>query len=160
MKTLIFDLEKGGKDRAIREATKLFQRAGAQVVSSTVDATPSKRAGVKFRGVNFTFADGQTVILNVKDTGDVFEVKINGKLTPLRYQDDHAKAIGEITDRMEAGRGAFQRALAKVRIPLPPSIRVSRAGMVKALTERRDNLKVALEEARTTLAKLLPAGAA
>ena len=51
--------------------------------------TPSGPAGTVLT-VDFTFADGQTVTLAVKETGDVFEVKINGKVQPLRNQDDHA----------------------------------------------------------------------
>lgn len=154
MKTLVFDLEKGGRDRALKEATRLFKRAGAQVVSSDVDKSLMRRAGVSFRNINFTFADNQTVTFAVKATGDVFEVRLNGKPLPLRHQDDHALAIGEIAERMDAGRAAYQRALAKVRVPLPPSIRVSKANRIVQLTERRDNLKVAVAEAKSTYEKL------
>lgn len=154
MKTLVFDLEKGGRDRALKEATRLFKRAGAQVVSSDVDKALSRKAGVSYRNINFTFADNQTVTFAVKTTGDVFEVRLNGKPLPLRNQDDHALAIGEIAERMDAGRAAYQRALARVLVPLPPSIRVSRVSMVTALTERRDNLKVAVTEAKATFEKL------
>lgn len=157
MKTLVFDLEKGGRDRAVKEAAKLFKRAGANVVSSQVDGSTLRRAGVTFRNVHFTFADNQTVTFSVKTTGDVFEVRLNGKPLPLRHQDDHALAIGEIAARMDGGRGAFQRALARVRVPLPPSIRVSRTNLVTALTERRDNLKSAIAEAKTTYETLVPA---
>lgn len=160
MKTLVFDLEKGSKDRALKEATRLFKRAGAQVVSAEVDSSLSRKAGVSFRNVNFAFADNQTVTFAVKTTGDVFEVRLNGKPLPLRNQDDHAMAIGEIAERMDAGRASFQRALAKVRVPLPPSIRVSRVNLIGALTERRDNLKVAVSEAKATFEKLMDAPAA
>lgn len=154
MKTLVFDLEKGNKDRALKEATRLFKRAGAQVVSSDVDKALSRKSGVSFRNINFTFADNQTVTFSVKTTGDVFEVRLNGKPLPLRHQDDHALAIGEISERMDAGRAAYQRALARVRVPLPPSIRVSRVNLITALTERRDNLKAAIVEAKTTYEKI------
>lgn len=157
MKTLVFDLEKGGRDRALKEATRLFRRAGAQVVSSDVDKALSRKAGVSFRSINFTFADNQTVTFSVKTTGDVFEVRLNGKALPLRNQDDHALAIGEIAERMDAGRAAFQRALARVRVPLPPSIRVSRVNLITALTERRDNLVAAIAQAKVEHDNLVPA---
>lgn len=160
MKTLIFDLEKGSKDKALREAARLFSRAGAQVVSSDVDKALSRKAGVSYRNVNFTFADNQTVTFAVKTTGDVFEVRLNGKPLPLRNQDDHARAIGEIAERMDAGRAAYQRALAKVRVPIPAPVKTSRANLITALTERRDNLKAAIVEATATLEKLTGAPAA
>lgn len=156
MKTLLFDLERGNKDRSLKEATRLFKRAGAQVVNAEVDQKLSRRAGVTFRNVNFTFPDNQTVTFAVKSTGDVFEVRLNGKPLPLRNQDDHARAIGEIAERMDAGRAAFQRALAKVRVPVPPSIRVSRANLITALTERRDSLRVAIGEAKAFYERLVP----
>jgi len=92
MKTIQFkfDAMGAGNDKAIREITRLFDRAGVQVVASDVAKTLTKRAGVAFRNVDFTFADGQRVTMAVKETGDVFEVKINGKVVPLRQQDDHA----------------------------------------------------------------------
>ncbi len=152
MKTLIFDFENpSGKDRAVKEVEKLFQREGCAVVTLSVDQATSRKAGVTYRNVNFTFADGQTVTLGVKSTGDVFEVKINGKPAPLRYQDDHAAAISEIAGKLDVGRSKFQAMLAKIRIPLPPSIRTSRANMVVALTEKRDYLKAAIELATAEL---------
>lgn len=158
MKTLIFNFDNPStKDRAVKETMKLFLRAGIQVVTSSVDQATSRKAGVTYRNVNFTFVDGQTVTLGVKNTGDVFEVKINGKPTPLRNQDDHALAIAEISSKMDVGRSKFQKMLALIKIPLPPSIRTSRANMVIALTEKRDNLKSAIKSATAELAKLVPA---
>ena len=143
------------KDKAVRETAKLFGRAGAQVVSSEIAKTLSRRAGVSFRNIDLTFADGQTVTLAIKNTGDVFEVKINGKVTPMREQSDHAKAIVEIADRMDRGRGAFQRAMTKVKVALPPAIRVSRATLTAAKVAKRDALKEAVGIARETLASLM-----
>lgn len=158
MKNLAFDFESAStKDRAVKESIKLFSRAGAQVVTSSVDQTTSRKAGVTYRNVNFTMADGQVVTMGVKSTGDVFEVKINGKATPIRSQDDHAAAINEVAAKLDMGRTKFQKLLALVKIPLPPSIRTSRVTMVAALTEKRDNLKLAVEAATSELAKLEPA---
>jgi hypothetical protein len=158
MKTLLFDFENmAAKDKAMREVIKLFGRANAQVVSSEVAKTTTRRAGVTFRNVDFTFADGQVVTLAVKSTGDVFEVRINHKVAPLRYQDDHVKAIAEIAERMDRGRGIFQKQLARVRVPLPPSIKVSRSNMLVALIAKRDVLVGAVAEAKATLAGLMPA---
>lgn len=158
MKTLIFDFENPStKDRAVKEVEKLLLRAGCTVASSSVDVATSRKAGTTYRNVNFTMADNQRVTLGVKSTGDVFEVKINGKPTPLRNQDDHAAAIAEIAGKLDSGRTKFQKLLALVKIPLPPSIRTSRENMLVALTERRDNLKSAIALATTELAGLTPA---
>ncbi|MBC7621248.1 MAG: hypothetical protein H7293_20065 [Candidatus Saccharibacteria bacterium] len=158
MKTLLFDFENpSSKDRAVREVVKLFTKSGAQVVTSEVAKVTQRRAGVVFRNVSFTFADGQMVIMGVKATGDVFEVRINGKATPLKYQDDHAKAVAEIAQRMDLARSAFQKQLARIRTTLPASIKISRPNMLVALESQRDSLKVAVTEAKATLAELTAA---
>jgi hypothetical protein len=157
MKTLLFNFENpSANTRVLREIGKVFSRAGVIVVTSEVDKTVSKKAGVTYRNANFTFADGQTVTLAVKSTGDVFEVRVNGKATPLKYQDEHTKAIGEISEKLDKSRSAFQKALARVRTPLPPSIKTSRAKQLVMMTEYRDVLKGAVEEAKGKLAELKP----
>lgn len=155
MKTLIFNVEAVTQnDKAIREATRLFTRAGVQVVSTVIAPQLMKRAGVAYRNIDFTFADGQTVTMAVKVTGDVFEVRINNSVVPLRQQDDHAKAIAEIAALLDKKRLAFQRSLARIRVPLPPSVRVSRATMLAAKTEKRDALKEAVSLAEAELAEI------
>jgi hypothetical protein len=160
MKTLIFQFENpSDKDKSVKEAVRLFGRAGAQVVTSEVDKATSKRSGVAFRNFNLTFADGQTVALAIKSTGDVFEVRINGKVTPMRNQDDHKLAIEEVAAKMDQGRAAFQKALAKIKTPLPPGIKASRTTIVTTLTGRRDALLTEVQDKRQKLSDLTEAAA-
>lgn len=156
MKTLLFKFEAmgAGNDKAIRDITRLFDRAGVQVVSSEVAKTQTKRSGVSFRNVDFTFADGQRVTLAVKETGDVFEVKINGTVVPLRQQDDHTKTVVEIAGLLDRRRAAFQRALARIKVPLPPSARISRTTLLTMKTEKLESLKEAVSLAEEELALL------
>ncbi|WP_374566043.1 hypothetical protein [Ideonella sp.] len=156
MKSILFDFEKA-KDKALVTASRLFQKAGAQVVSTDVAQTLSKRAGVAFRSIAFTFADGQVVVMNVKTTGDVFEVKVNGSTIPLRHQDDHGEAITEIAGWLERKRAAFQRALAKANAPVPAGIRTSAVNTLKAKTAKRDGLLEAVGLAREELSQLTSA---
>lgn len=156
MKALQFNFENPSeKDKAVKTVVQRFRLAGANVITSEVDKKMSIRAGVTFRNLNLTFADGQTVTMAFKSTGDVFEVKINGKVTPLKGQDDYQAAVSEIAGRMDKGRDAFQRALARVKVPLPPSIRVSRSNLLKAKIERRDALKESIKLLRDELTSLI-----
>jgi hypothetical protein len=158
MKNLIFDFgSPSAIARTVRQAEAAFLRAGCAVAVTNVDATPSRKAGESYRNVNFTMADNQRVTLGVKATGDVFEVKVNGKATPLRNQDDHGAAIVEIAGKLDASRTKFQKALAMVRVPIPPSIRTSRTNMLAALTQKRDALQGAIEVATAELESYAPA---
>ncbi len=155
MKTLLFNFgAMGANDKSIREITKRFDRAGTQVVSHDVAKTLTKRLGVAYRNVELTFADGQTVTMGVKETGDVFEVRINGKVVPLRQQDDHAATVVEIATLLDKRRAAFQRALAKVKVPLPPSLRVSKTSLIDQKIAKRDGLREAIASKEEELAEL------
>ncbi len=156
-KTIIFDFfELSHKDSAIKKAKRYFAQAGATVTSVDVDAKVRRMAGVSYREVQFGFADSQTVRFGIKQTGDVYQVKINGKLVPLKAQDDHVKAIGEIVAGMNKGRAKFQAALAKVKVDLPKSIRTAAPKMEQALREKIAAVDEAIGVAQETLASLRP----
>lgn len=156
MKTILFKFDSmgAGNEKAIGQITRLFDKAGAQVVGTEVAPNLTKRAGVAFRNINFTFADGQTVTLAVKETGDVFEVRVNGSVVPIREQDDHAKTIREIAGLLDRRRAAFQRAMARVRMPIPPGSRISRSSLLQQKTEKRDALREAVQIKEAELAEL------
>lgn len=157
-KVLIFDFFKASeKDKSITKAKRYFEQAGALVTSVDVDAKVKRVAGVSFRDVHFGFADSQTVSFGVKETGDVYQVKVNGKLTPLKHQDDHLQAIGELVAAMAKGRAKFQAALAKVKVALPKGIRTAAPKMEVALREQIAAVDQAIDAAKTRLAELQPA---
>lgn len=143
------------RDPAIKQASKLLGQAGAPVASATFDTTASKRAGIAFKTVCLVMADGQRVELLVKSTGDVFETRINGMLTPLYRQSDAAGAAKEIAAKLAAGRDKFQRKLASASLaPIPAAVRTARTTMITKLTERRDGLAADVSAAMAVLAEL------
>jgi hypothetical protein len=153
--TLIFDFfELSHKDGSIKAAKRYFAQAGATVTSVDVDAKVRRTAGQSYREVQFGFADSQTVSFGIKSTGDVYQVKINGKLFPLKEQHDHAQAVIEIAAAMNKGRAKFQAALAKVKVTLPKSIRTAAPKMEKVLRDRIAAVDEAIGVARETLASL------
>lgn len=154
-KALIFDFfELSEKDKSINKAKRFFEQAGALVTSLDVDSKVKRVASVSYREVHFGFADSQTVSFGVKETGDVYQVKINGRLTPLKNQDDHLKAIGEIVAAMAKGRAKFQAALAKVKVDLPKSIRTAAPKMEAVLREQIAVVDEAIGAAQERLATL------
>lgn len=156
MKNLLFTFADIGsaKDKTINAITKAFARYGVQVVSSEADPKTAKRSGVAFRTVGLTFADGQTVAFAVKESGDVFEVRINGKVQPLREQDDHARAVAEIAGWLDRKRAAFQAALTKIKTPIPPALRATRKTRMAAKVAKRDGLREAVQLKTQELAEL------
>lgn len=156
MKNIVFDFDLMGqqKDRATKKVVQYFSRAGAPIVQGDVTPSVRRTAGVSYREMALTFADGQTVTLRIKQSGDVFQVLINGKVTPMKNQDDHAKAIGEIVKHLDAGRAKFQAALAKTKAVLPKGIKSSAPKMEEALKAKAADLDAAIAQARTKVDEL------
>lgn len=155
MKNVVFDFEAmTNKDKSSKVVIASFKKAGATVIQVDVLSTTKRTSGISYRELSLAFADSQTVIFRVKQSGDIFQVLLNGKVKPITKQDDHTAAIVEIVKMMESGRSSFQKKLAKALVKLPPSIKTTVPNKEKLLTEKRDTLKEAVAEAEKILQEL------
>ena len=153
---MVFDFQDLASGKAEKKLAQTFSRAGANVVQSAVGAL-KRSSGVSFKDVSLTFADGQVVAMSIKQTGDIYAVKLNGKPLPVKAQDDHFKAIKEIVDAMNAGRSKFQKILAAAKVKPPPGIRTAAPKMEQALADKRDALKSAIAAVRAEIQGLTAA---
>lgn len=154
-KNLLFTFEDlTVKDKAAKQAMRYFSRAGAHVVQQDVSASTKRTAGVSYREMMLTFADSQQVTLRIKQTGDIYQVLLNGKVVAMKNQDDHVKAIAEIVQMMDAGRSKYQKKLAAAQAKPPAGIRTAAPKMEQVLTEKRDALKAAIADVREQIAAL------
>lgn len=155
-KNLLFDFDNMAK--GAKAAAKYFSRAGANVVQTDAGTAVKRTSGVSYRELTLTFADSQTLVLRIKQTGDIWQVLLNGKVTPVSNQDDHVKAVAELASAMDAGRTKFQALLAKAQMKLPPTIRTAAPKLEAVLTEKRDGLKAAIAEVRAEIETLMGPG--
>lgn len=154
-KNLLFSFaDMSVKDKASRQVIKYFTRAGTQVVDQDVSTQVKRTSGISYREMKLTFADSQTALFRIKQSGDIYQFILNGKLTPIKNQDDHIAAVGEIVHLMDAGRTKFQAKLAKAMVKLPPAIKTAAPKMLQVLTEKRDGLKEAIAEVRAEIAQI------
>lgn len=158
MSNLLFSFEdlSTKSDFVARTLIRYFVRAGANIVDYSPAPAIKRTSGVSYREMNLTFADGQTVVMRVKQSGDLYQVVLNGKVTPIKSQDDHFKAIAEISAAMATGRDKFQKQLAAAKVKLPAGIRTAVPKMEVVLIEKRDALKTAIATVRGEIAKLAP----
>jgi hypothetical protein len=155
MKNLIFDFNKlASGDSAPKQAMRYFSRAGANVVQYDAPPVIKRSSGITYREMTLTFADSQQVVLRIKQSGDIFQVVLNGKTMPIKNQDDHVKSIAEIVQAMDSGRSKFQKALANAKVRPPAGIRTAAPKMEQALNEKRDALKAAITSVRAQIESL------
>ena len=154
-KNLVFTFEDMGvKDKASKALMKYFARAGANVVSQDVSVQVKRTSGISYREMKLTFADSQTLLFRIKQSGDIYQVLLNGKLVPIKHQDDHVAAVSELVLMMDSGRTKFQARLAAALVKIPPTIKTAAPKMLQVLTEKRDGLKAAIADVRAEIAKV------
>lgn len=148
-----FDDMKAG-NKAIKKLVQAFTRAGTPVATADVDPKVKRSVGVNYRQVQITFVDNQTVTLGVKTTGDIFEVRVNGSVTPLKNQDDQVKAVAEISKMLDAGRAKFQQKLARQKVALPKGLQSTAKTMEAKLAEAKTSLDADIAAAQARIAEL------
>lgn len=139
---------------AMRRVTQLLTRAGLTVIDVAGGGKMQRLAGISFREVVLTFADSQKLTLRVKATGDVYEVRINGKVVPVREQTDPAKAVAELVKMLDAGRARFQKRMAALQMRPPEGVRTAAPKLKDRLVAQIAEVDQAITEARQELAEL------
>ena len=140
------DLKAG--NAALKKLRQAFTRAGAPVAAIDVDPKTRRTSGLNYRQAQITFTDSQIVMLGIKTTGDIFEVRVNGAALPIKAQDDQIKAVGEIARALDAGRVKFQAKLARQKVALPKGITTAAPKMEVVLQEAQARLDANIEEAQ------------
>lgn len=140
--------------KALKKIAQLMQRAGQPVVSTSFDAKLKRTSGVSYREAMLTLASGQTVTLRVTQTGDVFQVLLNGSVKPIHQQHDPIKAVGEIAKLADANQAAFQKTLARVKVELPKGVKTAAPRMAEALQARSTELDTQIAERQQQVADL------
>jgi hypothetical protein len=139
---------------AMRRVVTLFTRAGLDVIDVGSDGKTKRIAGVSYREVTLTFADSQRLGLRIKATGDVYEVRINGKVTPVKAQDDAAKAVTELVRMLDKGRGRFQKRMAALAMKPPEGAKTAAPKLRDALTAQIAQVDAEIADATQELEAL------
>lgn len=153
---LLIDYEglAGNTVTATKKVTTLLQRAGAEVIKVESDGKSRRIAGISFREVAFTFADSQSIGLRVKATGDVYEVRLNNKVVPVKEQDDPAKAVVELAALLDRNRARFQKRMAALQMRPPEGAKTAAPRLIEALQQQVAELDSQIEAATAELAAL------
>ncbi|MEC7121073.1 MAG: hypothetical protein VXW65_14390 [Pseudomonadota bacterium] len=123
---LVYDFEalKSGQDqRQIDKIKAIFSRYGCPIKSGSkesgvvVDSKTRRINGITTLQITLYLEDDQNVGLRIKQTGDIFEVSMNGTTIPITAQDDTNQVIKEICDRVIRGRANFIKKQSRKKTP-------------------------------------------
>lgn len=139
---------------AMRRVTALFQRANLPVLDVASDGKTRRVASISYREVTLSFADSQKLALRVKATGDVYQVLLNSKVTPIKEQDDPAKAVAELVGLLDKNRARFQKRLAAMAMKPPEGAKTAAPKLRDTLTAQIAQVREQIDVARETLTEL------
>lgn len=148
MKNVLFDFENTAiAEKSLKKIAQAFSRAGQNVVETALDAKVRRSSGVTYREALLTFASGQTVMLRIKNTGDVYQVLMNGTMLALKNQDEHLKAVAEIANALEKNQPKFQQVNARKKVALPAAIKTAAPRIEQAVKAQVENLDTQIADA-------------
>ncbi|MBE0507907.1 MAG: hypothetical protein IBX50_14545 [Marinospirillum sp.] len=100
--------------QGVEPIKKAFERAGATVIEVDAPNRASRRAGYQVKKSTFFLADGQQIMMLLKNdgegNGDIYQVQLNSRVIPVKNVDDMSKAAAEIARMAKANSPAFTKA--------------------------------------------------
>lgn len=120
---------------------KKFQRWKLEVEDIEATNKPKRESGMQVKSALFIFKTGQKLEVKVKNDGTVFQVKLNGKVLPIKHVDDMDKAIIEIVDYVQDNEKAYLKAQERRATKLAiaekkPAVKTTRAEQIDNYTAR------------------------
>ena len=93
---------------------KAFEKSGATVIEVVAPNRATRKAGYQVKTATFYMADGQQVMMLLKNdgegNGDIYQVQLNKRVVPIKNVDNLDKAASEIAGMVKSGSPAFLKA--------------------------------------------------
>ena len=105
---LTFDFDNLQKE--VKKLQSRFEKNGLVVTDAVADEKSKRLSGFQTKGMTVFFSDGQKVELRVKKGGDVFQVKLNSTIIPVRNVGDLDKAVAEIALKVDGNSPKWLKA--------------------------------------------------
>lgn len=99
--------------KGLKKVSLAFKRNGLEVIDLAATNRTINRNGLKTKKAVFVVAGGQTVELRINDTGDIYQIALNNKVSPFREQKKISMLIKDISDSVKKNQASFDKSLLK-----------------------------------------------
>ena len=139
-------------EAGLKGILKQFEKENLPVESVEATNKAKRELGFLVKSATFNFESGQKLLLKAKAGGSIFQVKLNGRVMPVKNADNLEKGVKEVVQYVKKNEGTFLKqrakrieALQKVKIRLPKdkSGSVSVERQIESYTSSLDQLKIA-----------------
>jgi chromosome segregation ATPase len=140
MAQVALDFEKITKS-GLMPLTKKFARWKVEVADIEATNKPKRESGMQIKSAMLKISTGQKLEIKVKNTGTIFQIKLNGKVLPIKHVDNMDKAVIEIVDYIQENEKSYlksqERRVAKLAAgEKKPSVRTTRAEQIDNYTAK------------------------
>lgn len=129
----------------LKPVIKKFEALGLTVDDVEATNKAKRESGFLLKTATVIFASGQKLMVKAKAGGGVFQVKLNGRVLPIKAVDDLGKAVEEVTTHVKANEAAFLKQKEKkagvVRVPKLKPVNTSVAAQIETVSATIEQLK-------------------
>jgi|GEM_PF-757577 len=97
----------------LKKVSQAFKRNGLEVLDLAANNRKINRNGMQTKKAVFVLAGGQVVELRINDTGDIYQVALNNKVSPFKEHKKIAYLIKDISNFVKKNQSAFDKSLLK-----------------------------------------------
>lgn len=157
MSNLKIDFDKFDKN-GLKPILKQFEKAGLSVQDIEATNKAKRDSGFLVKQATLTFASGQKLLVKAKAGGGIFQVRLNGKVLPIKAVDDMQKALDEVIGHVKGNEAAYlkqkERQAARVKVPRLKNVNTSLSAQIDATRDSIAQLQGANENLKTEIASV------
>lgn len=153
--TIDFDkFDKAG----LKQVLKKFETEGLPVDDVEATNKSKRESGFLLKTATIIFSSGQKLMIRAKAGGGVFQVKLNGKVMPIKHAEDVPKSLDEVIGYVKKNEPAFLKQKEKkagvVKVPKLKAVNTSVAAQIETISATVEQIKGTNENIRTETANL------
>lgn len=150
--SLTINFEKFDK-AGLKPVIKKLEALGLSVDDIEATNKAKRESGFLLKTATILFSSGQKLMVKAKSGGGIFQVKLNGRVLPIKAVDDMEKAVAEVSTHVKANEAAFLKQKEKkagvVKVPKLKPVNTSVAAQIETVSATIEQLKGTNENIRT-----------
>lgn len=148
-KLIQFDFD-NPNEREFKKLIDAFKRNGQELSEFFSNNRVVKLDRQRTKNVILYFVSGQSITLSINETGDLFKIKLNSSIIPVKERSSVAKLAKELANKIEANQKRFEASLARKAARAIKDTSTKRT-VRKTTTQRMNEAKAAHAAATNSL---------
>ena len=139
-------------EKGLKPLTSMLKKHELEVAKIDATNRAKRDSGFQIKTATLTFMSGQKLALKIKADGDVFQVRLNGKVLPIKNAEDldvpanFKKAVAEVAGRILANEPTFAKNRIRRMKRLKENDDQAAKKVTKSAAKRLSELKTSFEE--------------